>query len=383
MVIERRLYVSALVLLMGLAALPLRAQTPPSPPPSSEAAALSQGWALLAQGDAARASSLGQSLLGRYPRSSAVLSFAVEAEVAHAGAAAGLGVYERWLGSGADEDREALRRVARGFLREAARNRTQPGPRAEAIDELTGDGDTEIAAEVEQGAAAGNLLDSGASAAAGNVQSVTALIASLNSPMGNKRLAMAGLAKSKSPAAVAPLSNVLTDGNPIWRAAAAEALGQLGIAAAAPSLKPLLDDPVLNVRFAAAAALFALKDPSGAAWLRKLETSDQAATRLAAARATKGEPDAEWVERVRALTKDADPDIRRQAAELLGPHDPGAARSVLEPLFRDANPAEREAASDSFLRYVATDFASLRKALHSADPLTRVRSAARILQLTR
>ncbi len=383
MSIDRRLRMISL-LLVCLAAQPLRAQTPATSfPVPAEATALSQGWSWLAQGDAARASAFAQGLIGQYPRSAAVLAFAVEAEIARAGSAAALDVYDRWLGSRTVEDGYALRRVARALLREATRNRQQSASRVEATDELLADGDPEIAAEIEQAAMPGNPADAALSSAAGNPQSVNTLIADLNNPMGNKRLAIAGLAKSKNPLAVGALSGLLKDPNPLWRMAAAEALGQLGFPDAVQGLKPLLNDPVLSVRFAAAGALFALKEPSGAAWLRALESSDQPGTRLMVARLTKGEPDAAWIERVRALTKDPDPDVRRQAAELLGPHDPQAARAVLEPLFNDANPAEREAASDSYLRYVARDFASLRRALRSADSVTRVRAAARILQLTR
>jgi HEAT repeat protein len=86
---------------------------------------------------------------------------------------------------------------------------------------------------------------------------------------------------------------------------------------------------------------------------------------------------------VRALLKDPNPEIRRQAAELLAPHDADTARQTLEPLLKDPNPAEREAAGDSYLRHVATDIPTLRTELRSGDSVRRVRAAARLLDLTR
>jgi HEAT repeat protein len=354
------------------------AQTPAAP----ETAALSQGWALLAQGEAARASDLAQGLIVQYPGNPAVLSLAIEADLARTGVPAALDTYERWLGTRVIEEPYALRRIARGLLHEVARDRQARG-RALAVDVLVADGDPTIVEELQQAASPGDPITAGVLGAAGDPQAVAELIAAVESRFPDKRQAISGLGKSRSPVAVQPLVQLLADRDPTTRMQAAEALGQLGSAQAIPALKPLLNDPVFTVKFAAATALFALNDPSGTPLLREMQASEQPGVRLDALRATKSQPDAAWLQQVRELTADPDPDVRRQAAELLAAHDPDAARATLEPLMSDSNPAQREAASDTYLRYAATDFPTLRRMLRSADGPARVRAAARILELTR
>ena len=126
-----------------------------------------------------------------------------------------------------------------------------------------------------------------------------------------------------------------------------------------------------------------VNDASALSWLRQLETSEHAGIRLIAAQATATRPDGAWLRLVRSLITDADPEVRREAAQLLAPHDPDAAKAALRPLLTHANPAEREAATLSFVQFVDDDLASLRRFLRTGDAETRVRAAARILELTR
>src|SRR5258708_4742596 len=121
MPIARRL--CCVLVLSCLSSAALLAQSVPAPQTAStpEADGLSQGWGLLARGDVARgdvarASALAQRLLAQYPRSAAVLAFAVEAEIARGGPTAGLDAYERWLGTKTAEDGYALRAIARALL---------------------------------------------------------------------------------------------------------------------------------------------------------------------------------------------------------------------------------------------------------------------------
>src|SRR5687767_14857096 len=103
------------------------AQTPakpagPTPPPRpgsiarDEAIALTQGWAMLAEGHADKAAARASEILAVYPRSAAALSLAVEANIARAGAHAGLAQYELWLGSRALEEPSIVRRIAVALL---------------------------------------------------------------------------------------------------------------------------------------------------------------------------------------------------------------------------------------------------------------------------
>lgn len=335
-----------------------------------ETAAVARGWEMLAKGDAAAASTLAGDLLKKYPASAAVLVLAIDAAAAQSGALAALGVYERWLGSRTLEDGYVLRRVARALLREIARNHADRARSLEAIEALIRDGNADAA----------SLLPSKEST--GNQQTVDSLIAESKEPGPGRRMAILALAKSGSSQAITPLTALLKDPDPVVRAATAEALGALSAEQAIPSLKSLLDDPVFHVRVAAATALATLKDPSGIGWLRPLLASEHAGVRVGAAAALKNEADADWLFVVRGLTKETDPEIRRQAAELVAPHDPELARATLEPLLNDPNPALRQAAADSYATATA-DFAVLRRFLRSADAGTQVRAADRMLSLTR
>jgi hypothetical protein len=368
-----------MLVLFICAAVPAAAQTPPA---AADADGLARGWALLAQGDAAQASRLAQTLLSQRPADPSVLALAIQAETTRAGSKAGLDAYELWLGSRQTESPYVLRLVARAVLHELATDKTAKAARPIAVDALLADGDSAISAELAR-ADATDPSDRSALAAAGDPQAIGALVAELQSPTPNKAQSLASLAKSRSPLAVKPIAALLKDPNPITRMQAADALGQLGSPLPVSDLKPLLNDPVFPVKFAAARALFALKDPAGTPLLKELLTNGAPAVRIGAAQAMQSEPDAAWMQSVRTLLKDDDAEVRRQAAELLAAHDPNAAQAVLEPLLNDPNPAEREAASDSYLRYVATDFGTLRKALRSTDPTTRARASDRVLQLTR
>jgi HEAT repeat protein len=355
-------------------------QTPSAPP---ETAAIAQGWALLAQGNAAKASALSAELISQFPRSAAVLVLAVDTDIARAGAMAGLDTYERWLGRKTTDDGYVLRRVGHALLRELARDPKDRAARVEALEALIADGDAGSAVGLDPDVSKGGIPEAAVLASIGNEQAVKSLIAELNSPMGNRRVALAGLARSQSPLAVKPLVGLLADPDPYLRGAAADALAKLGATQAIPSIKPLLNDPVFSVHLNAAGALLALKDTSGLAWLQQLETSEHPGVRLAAAQASKSEPHAGWLTLVRTLTKDEDPLIRWQAADLIAPHDPETARATLARLLEDTNPAVREAAGRSFVQVATSDFAELRRFLRNAESGMRVRAAARILELTR
>lgn len=364
-----------LAVLLAGTAIAAQAQSP-------DAAAAALGQALLAQGDLARAQAQATAVLTQYPFSTDGLRLAVDVERARAGGLASLTVYDRWAALNKKEDAPALHAAVRAVLRDIVRRPPDRGTRIDAMDALVNDGDPELLAALAQTPAPDDTAESGVRAGAGDAQALAELIAEASVPSPNKRLIIQGLARSKSPQAVRPLVAMLTDANPATRMQAAGALGQLEARSAIPDLKALLNDRLPTVQYAAATALFALKDPSGRTWLRTLSTSEAPAGKLNYVLATRSEPDAFWLGTVRELTRDRDPEIRRQAAELLAPHDPDAAGAVLKPLLADANPSEVEAATDTLVR-ITTDLAMLRKALRGADPRSVVHAAARILEITR
>jgi len=256
-------------------------QTRSAPP---ETAAIAQGWSLLAQGNTAKASALSAELLKQYPRSAAVLTLAVDTDITRGGPMAGLSTYERWLGSKTTEDGYVLRRVAHALLRDMARDPKDRASRVEALEALQAEGDAGIAVGIDPNASASGIPEAAVLASMGNEQATKSLIAELNNPMGNRRVALAGLARSQSPLAVDPLIKLLADDDPYFRGAAAEALAKLGATRAVASIKPLLDDPVFSVHLNAAGALLTLKDTSGLSWLQQLQTSEHSGVRLAADR---------------------------------------------------------------------------------------------------
>ena len=349
--------------------------------PAAHVAALAGGWRLLADGDAERAARVASDLLTREPRSSAVLSFALEAEIVRSGASGALGVYERWLNARPIEEPYSLRRVATALLRETAAGDKDRATRLAAIEALLADGDLEAAALLPPAESAAPA-EAGVRASAGNAAAVDALVTLAAQPGPGRRVAVSALSRSRSPRAAPVLVGALTDSDPTVRAAAAEALGALQAGSSVTRLKPLLDDPVVTVRLAAAGALLALRDNSGMPLLRQLQGSEYPGIRLAAAKAAASEAGADWLAVVRELTKDPDPDVRRQAAELIAPHDPDLARATLEPLLSDPNPAMRQAAADSYV-ISTSDVSVLRRYFRDADSGTRVRAADRVLQLTR
>lgn len=376
-VVSRFLVILSLVPI-GLAS--VAAQAPSRP--ADEARVVAEGRALLAQGDLARAVTLGRTLSAQFPNSAGVLEFAVDAEIAQGGSVAGLQMYERWTSLNQIEDAPALHQIARAALRESVQHDLGPARKVAVLQALAADGDADAAA-----ALAGDMLQQeagpGLLAAIGNDRAVSALIAQLQSPLSaERRRAILALGQSRSRRAVAPLIDRLSDPSFDVRAAAAEALGGLGASQAVGPLKLLLNDPIFSVHYAAAAALVALNDPSGAPWLRQLANHPEPSIRLAAVQALRPQPDNAWIGLVRDLTTAADPEIRRQAAELLAPHDPAGARMVLEPLLSDANVAERDAAASSYL-HTETELTALRRYLRGGSADRRTEAALRIHELTR
>jgi HEAT repeat protein len=366
------------LIFLGIAT-PVIAQPPQA---SGEQVRLAEGRALLAQGDASRASALATTLLTQFPKSAGVLQFAVDAELARAGSASALAVYDRWSGANGTEVPAALHEIARSALREIARTSIAVGTRVRILRALAADGDADAAAMLSSDVLlqdAGPLL----AASAGNDKAVTALITQLQSSaiMAERRRLIVALGNSGSRRAVSPLSAALTDANPDIRAAAAEALGKLGGIEAIAPLKALLED-IFPVRYQASMALLQLKDISGLNWLRQLESNPEPGLRLAGVQATKSQADGAWLTVVRQLTQDKDPEIRRQAAELLAPHDAATARATLEPLATTGNPVQREFATRSLIQST-DDLVLLRRYLRTADAETQALAGMRTLEMTR
>jgi len=348
-----------------------------------EATEITNGWGLLAQGMPAQAAARARKVLEQSPHSGAALTLAVEAEIARMGAGAGLEMYEQWLGQRTLEEPSIVRRIASAILREHIYATKDERVRLEALRALAADGD--------QGAVAALAKDptgygprTRMLAALGNERAIQAIAASLSKGTGNDVAAVQALADSGSRSAVAPLTASLKDRNPEVRGAAATGLGKLG--AKFDVLEPLkaaMSDPTAYVRVKAAGALYSLGDLSGMQTLQELSASDAAVSRLMAVQAMAGRPDATWLEAVRRLTSATEPEVRVGAATLLAPHDPEAARKVLEAAMNDPNPAIREMAGESMIDVTTTDLRALRQFLRSPKALEQVQAAGQILTIVR
>lgn len=373
-----------LVAAPGVAGQQTRPATPPvAPTVSEESMLIYQGWALLAAGDAVKASKAGADALARFPRSAAALALLVEAEIARAGPMAALTAYEKWLGDRKVEDPYLIRRVARGILQAAAKG---PAPLAgEAMRFLAEDGDAESRAELTRKAYAGSVADAKALAPMDDGV-VRYLIQGLNTGAGSKLAIIEALVASRSKLAIPPLIVLLGDAaTPEHIAAAADGLGKLGATEAIPRLRPLLGDATATgeVKWTVAAALFRLGDKSGEALLQKSLQSEHGALRLAAVEAMSSRPDTFWQNLVRSLVADPNPTVRMQAAKLIAPYDNTLARLTLEAGLLDRSPEIHDFAAQLLSRHVATDFAMLRKLIRTTTGLAQLQTAARVLQLTR
>jgi hypothetical protein len=346
---------------------------PPAAVPREEAAAIAQGWVLLAEGKFEEASRAGRAAMSRFPRNVSALALAIEADVAQGGATTALTTYEAWLGSRGTEEPGTLRRVARAFLYEWSRQTGNVQARMAALKALAADEDPHAAA----------VLASLGEQGKGGVESVERAVERLNATPGLKLREIARLGATGNARAVPPLVAVLGDPQPENRAAAAEALGNLGGQEAVAALKPLLKDPHGVVRIAAAGALFKHGDFSGMPILQELAASEHARMRRSAAMLMASSPDESWKALVRDLLTDSDPSIQLDAARLLLPHDPEAARAVFMRLSTHTDLPIREEAAIAASESDLSDLPTLRRLLRTPVGKAKVAAASRILELTR
>jgi HEAT repeat protein len=365
-------------------AMPAQAQSPApqtlpaASVPSQEAAALAQGWVLLAEGKFDEATRAARSVSSRFPPSIAALALLIEADIARGGATTALGSYETWLGPRTHEEPAALRRVARAFLYEWSRQTSDGETRSYALLALARDGDEQARALI-----AADAAEVGTRARLGDEKAVDAMVERMAGTPGSKVGEIQMLGEIGSKRAGPPLAKLLEDPLPENRAAAAAALGKLDHREAAPGLRQLLKDERSLVRVAAAGALFQMGDTSGAAVLEELAASEHATVRRSAALLMASHPTEAWKGLVRGLAADPDPAIQLDAARLMAPHDPAFSRGIFDRLIVDSNLAIREQATLALAESPLAGFAELRRLLRTGPGPVKVRAADRILEATR
>jgi HEAT repeat protein len=370
-------------LLAAAPALVSAQQSPPAPPlpnVNGEAAALMQGWALMAQGQPGLAESHAKTVLTIAPRSAAGIALAIESAIGAHGAPAALDYYDRFVGQRTLEEPALLRRVALGFLKMEA-GQEGSAARFDALKELAqepGNGGAAALATIAEEPAGVRLR-----ASLGDEKAIRTVVDELNRGVTNESATIEELARSGARPAVAALGAQLKNRRPEVRAAAAEGLGQLGLQEALPMLRASRADESPFVQVKVAAALLKLNDTSGLPMLRALLADDSPGARLAGAQALSDTPDATWTQVVRELAGSGDPIIRLAAAKLIYAHDPDAARAVADALATDSNLAVRELATRAQAEMGGRDLSRLRSLLRSQDALTRVKAAGGILAVTR
>lgn len=357
----------------------------PSATPLPESAEVAAGWAALARDDAGAAAAAAAAALGRQPRSLPAATLLVHAETRRAGGRAGLDAYDQWIGSRQFEDPYLLRVVALGGLRELARAGGSDDARRDAYAALIAAPDGETLAVLRPAAPSADVVQLEMSGRLGSEPAVRRLIAALTSASAAaERVRLIGaLVGTRSALAVPPLVRLLADADPALRRAAADGLGRLGAAPAVPALRTLLKDPEASVRLAAACGLYRLRDGSGFAVIREVQLSGTSPDQASVLDATTADVDQAWLSTARRLLTDSDPRVRLLVARLIAPHDPGAATTTLQNLLADADVAIRDGAAQVFVERLVADYPTLRRFLRSDDPMTRVRAATRILELTR
>jgi putative membrane-bound dehydrogenase-like protein len=147
-------------------------------------------------------------------------------------------------------------------------------------------------------------------------QALVGLLARDDFPTRLQRGVIAVLGTTRARDALAAVVAKVSSPDEGVRTAAAEAIGELGQAAGAPPLRPLLEDPSAPVRRAAASALGLLKDRESIPAL--LEAADHESTRFEASLALTATYDARALRiYVRALS-DRNQDLRNASARAIG-----------------------------------------------------------------
>lgn len=142
----------------------------------------------------------------------------------------------------------------------------------------------------------------------------------------------------------------------IWPIAAAEALAERGDGAGAGALAARLGKGSPAEQMAAARALLDLGDPRGLESLRAALAPGPTALRVAALRKSVGLTDAQVVERQVAGAADLDPEIRAEAAASLGRSAAPLASKALRALMTDTDEVVRRATLAAIASRVDVEF---------------------------
>jgi hypothetical protein len=360
--------------------------------PSEVTQAIESAKASRAAGRATEAAEALAAVLKKYPGSADAAKLQIETLLELDRFPDALSTYDAYVAALGKPDPGALGQLARADLVRTVRLRSdQPILRAQALERLARHGDTAALSALREQAWSISMI---------TPESLAPTIA---------------LARLKDPAGEARLREMVGASLPTARAQAIQAIGDGDVRALAPAIIPLLTDPDVNVRSAAATTLGALQAKSAipqlksayendvpavkmfaAVSLRRLgdRTADEflesllngqiAELRVIAAGAYEGSTtrSASWEKAVRALLAGPNELHRVRGAELLACCDPGAARSLLTSALASGNPLLRAAAARSLERRPDLgDAAIARRMLGDSAPTVRIHGAGLALGL--
>ena len=367
---------------------PTAAQTPPrdgTARPAASAAererALARGWTALAAGKSAAAVADADAVLKARPWDHSAQLLKIEGLAAQSPIKA-LDAYEGWLASPPVEDLGLLEPIARGMLRELSAN-PDPVIHLEALRQL---------AACRVPAARGALVDAPANVVTdaelvkqGDAQALARLKAAASAEGINKP-AIAKAIASAGESGIPILLTLATSTDVTTRIAVVSGLAKLRAEAARGVLQRGMKDPDPMVRAWSAVGLFRLQDPMGLQQVDQMLASQVPDLQLLAAEAWDGQP-GPWVGALRPLLANRDGLVRFEAARLIAPVDPEAAKQVFSEGLADPNPlvrveSARLAGEVAPEQPSALDWPRLRQLLRSTDATARLRAAVAILSGT-
>jgi HEAT repeat protein len=354
----------------------------PAVAPASEVATLASGWNALASGQRDAAAKAAAQILRRTPWNHAAVGLQIEA-LSQPDPLKGLDAYERWLGKRAREDAGLLEPVPRAIVLQMAGG-AEPDLRHEAVRLLIAGGLPLPAAATRD--VVDQLADAAARAKDGDPAALRRLQTAVDAGTVDANVLVAALESAGSQTTPLLMTMLNKSAGPA-RGAAAAALGRRKADEAKPALLALMKDGDPFVRSSAAVALARMGDDQGQAFVDQMLRSEVPDLRLMAAEAWNGQT-GPWVSAIMPLLENRDGTTRLEAARLVAPVNPEAARRTLQDAAGDANPVIRAEAA-RIVEQIASrvpdvaDVGQLRRLLRESDPAVRLHAAGALLATAR
>jgi len=366
-----------------------RAPRPANAGANTDASTLASGWTALASGQFDNAAKAAEQILRRRPWDRAALTLKITAMSASA-PLSGLDAYEQWIAAKHNEDAAFLEPVAIAVLQEVAKgadvNRRSLALTALAASQVAGAREALDAVAASQSGAQARLATEADAARGGDA----AAVGRLNAQAGDRAAASVALAQALQEIGSGGepgLLMLINAQNPAVRAAAVRALASMKSERALPVFQTLFDGMDPATRVPATIALAQAGDARALARVDQMLASGVPNVQIAAADAWSGRP-GPWVEVVRPLLDNQDGFTRLDAARVIAPVDPDAAKRTLSSALDDLNPAIRYESAKRIDALIdehqeVSDLGTLRKRLRDPDPMVRLTVASTLLRLAR